>query len=361
MRDCGAWQWCRVPLLIACIAIGLASCASPKRGGKAAEQPTGIIAYNVEIVPSADSAQAIRDACDNTQPATSIATDIRPTARVVSRTVAGTVYSDTLVRILAMPCEGSTTRPEYLLPLSRIVGRSYTSVSDPLEPPVVIRISDAEPFDICCRLRTGWGPFDKLELRLGAGLRFGSDSVTYPVIDANQNPVPPFQETFRSSFFGFGRGGSNLVPAIEAAGLWKLDHHGRAHLGVFTGVMPTDGSVFIPVGAQGRYTFSPAPNIDELDPSCHTPYVYGIAALPVDFTSGAPLIGSSFNRQRLLLGLGIGYDWAATCDLDVSLDIGIRHMNLPLPEIDCCPNVPENERNPFRQSTMLMVRFGLTF
>lgn len=359
MRYRTTWQRTALPLLLV---VALASCASPKRGGSAAaEKPTGVIAYNVELTAAADTAQALRDECDRSQLLTSIATDVRPTARVVHRTVAGSVYSDTLVRILAMPCEGSTTRPEYLLPLSRIAGRAYTSVADPLEPPMVIRIRDAEPLDMCCRLRTGWGVFDKVELRLAAGVRFGSDSVTYPIVDANQNPVAPFQETYRSSFFGFGRGGSNIVPAIEAAGLWKLDRIGRAHLGVFTGVMPTDGSVFIPIGAQGRYTFSPAPNTDELDPSCHTPYVYGLAALPIDFSSGAPIIGSSFDRQRYMLGLGIGYDWAATCDLDVSVDVGVRHMNLPLPEIDCCPNVPDSERNPFRQSTMLMVRFGLTF
>lgn len=343
-------------------AILCASCASP-RSKKASqdERPTGIITYNVELVADADTARALRDACDPSQVVRSISTDVRPVPRVVSRIVAGVPYADTLIRVLALPCDGSKERKEYLIPIERIVGKRYTSVSDPLEPPTRYGFGEAENNDICCRQRTGWWIFDKLELRLGAGFRFGTDSVTYPVVDANSVPVAPFQQTYYSSFVNFDRGGSNLVPSAELSGLFKLDRAGYGHVGPWLAAMPTDGSVFVPIGAYGRYTFTPAPRTDEIDPSCHTPYIYGLAALPLDFSSGAPLFGSTMARQRLMLGAGIGYDWAATCDLDVSVDVGIRHMNLPLPEIECCPSVPDEQRNPFRESTMFMLRFGLTF
>jgi hypothetical protein len=342
-----------------------AACASPRANRMApADRPTGIITYNIEIVADADTARALRDVCNPDQIVRSISTDVRPTPHVVTRVVAGVTYADTLIRVLALPCDGgkpTAERKEYLIPLERIVGKRYTGVSDPLEPPTRYSFGEAEANDVCCRLRTGWWIFDKLELRLGAGFRFGSDSVTYPIVDANSVPVAPFQQTYYSSFVNFDRGGSNLVPSVEVSGLFKLDRSGYGHIGPWLAFMPTDGSAFIPVGVHGRYTFAPAPRTDEIEPSCHTPYLYGLAGLPLDFSSGAPLFGSTMARQRLMLGAGIGYDWAATCDLDVSVDVGVRHMNLPLPEIDCCPNVPDEQRNPFRESTMFMLRFGLTF
>lgn len=348
--------------LLACLATGFWGCSTPKTAinyGK--DERTNVVTYNIEFVAQPTPELEIKDRCDTTRIVRSVPTDTRPRLILVPKVLAGLTSIDTLVYIEGLPCTRGGSRPTYTVPISRVASRTYTSTSDPLEPPTVYNITEVIPDDRCCRTRTGWWVFDKLDLRFGVGVRFGSDSVTYPIVDATGAPIAPFQEIYRSSLIGFDRGGSNLVGSLEAAGLWKLDNMGKGHLGPWLSFMPVDGSMFIPVGLYGRYTFSPTPPIEDRDPSCNTPYLYGIAAMPLDFQTGAAYIGSSTEKQRYLFGAGIGYDWAVNCELDFSVDLGLRQMNLPLPEIECCPNVDGDERYPFRRSTMLMLRVGLTW
>jgi hypothetical protein len=337
-------------------------CATPKQSiqyGK--NERTKIQTYNIMLVPQGDSLQELRDECGGGEILRAITTDTKPRLILSKRIVAGYTTTDTLVLIETMPCGTFNTRKSYKVPIGRIAGRVFSTLSDPLEGPQQFPITEVIPGNECCRNRSGALGFDKVELRLGVGGRFGSDSVSYPVVDAGGQPIAPFQELYRSSLFGFGRGGSNIVPSLEASGLFSLNATGSWHLGPMVGLMPTDGSLFIPVAAHLRYTAFPTPPIEDADPSCNTPYVFALAGLPFDVQTGAPIIGSSMARQRVFMGAGVGYDWTLNCDVDLSIDLGVRYMNLPLPEIDCCPNIDSDDRFPFRESTMLMVRVGLTW
>lgn len=276
----------------------------------------------------------------------SIASDMQP------QYIAPTATREARLRVFSMtPCENEKERV-YDIPASRI--KRVTYVGDPLQPPKVYALEDnPPPPDLCCRLRTGaWG-FDKIEFRAMAGLR-GRDDETY-LHQTAVGKVP-----YESSFFNLERGGSTLLLGAETAWLWSLDEQGAFQLGPMLGVWPTDGSVFIPLGLHPRYTFTPNPDPNDFEPSCNTWFVYGDIGIPFDFQSGAPVFGSSFNRQRLFYDIGIGRDWAWGCDKDFSLDIGVRRMHLPLPEIECCPDVPQGQRNAYRASTSVYLRLGIT-
>lgn len=245
-------------------------------------------------------------------------------------------------------CDDKGANVEYLIPYSRV--KRVTNTANPLIPPVVY---EPKLPCICCeRERKGWWIFDKVEARLSAGYRPTAADITYLSPDGTQT-------TYTSSLFSTGRGGSNIVAGAEFAGLWSLDRTDKMQLGVLAGVWPVDGSVFIPVAAHGRYTFTPHP--DPYQPQCDTWYAYADAGLPLEFSSGASIFGPSFERQRYFWGLGFGRDFAVSKDMDFSIDLGLRQMNLPLPEIECCPDVSQDYRNPFRLSTMFMFRVGLTW
>jgi len=203
-------------------------------------------------------------------------------------------------------------------------------------------------------VRDGWWIFDKIELRGLLGYRGNEDSVIYP--------TPTGEEIYHSSFFGFDRGGSSLITGIELAALWDvtfIDKSRSLQFGVITGLWPVDESLFIPAGFYARYTFNQMPS--KYSDYCDSWYLYGTAGLPLDFETDAPLFGSSSEYQRYFYGLGIGYDWAISCDMDFSVDLGLRSMNLPLPPYTCCETTPDEDRNPFRKSTVILLRFGLTF
>jgi len=273
--------------------------------------------------------------------------------------------SKAICRILVVtPCENKRSTPTILeLPASLI--KRISDLSTPLAPPKKLKPLEREAYRNqapCCRERTGVaGLFDKVELRLTAGYRGGSDSVVYPSAAGSV--------LYRSSLLGFERGGSVLTTGFEMAGLWSLpiiDNTRRLQAGVVVGATPIDGSIFIPLGAQVRYTFRQRP-VDEFDPlladyfTCHTPYIVAQVGMPFDWQTGAPYLGATWQQQRYFWGAGIGYDIAVACGVDISFDVGIRQMNVPLPAIDCCSNISPDARFPFRASTALMLRFGVTF
>jgi len=323
----------RIMILTIPIVVFIISCGTSK----------DVVTWNVEIK---DSEIPITDKCDPKVKLQSIKTAEKP------KLLPATELREARVKVIGIPCEDGEKSPEYEIPIDRV--RRITYVADPLQPPVQAAVNDLPVIEGCCRIRDGWWFFDKVELRGLVGYRGSEDRVVYP--------SPTGDIVYESSFFGFDRGGSSLFTGFEAAGLWNLkflDPTGAFQLGLMSGVMPVDESMFIPLGLYGRYTFNQNPS--KYSEACNTWYLYGTLGLPLDFNSEAPLIGNEMEFQRYFYGFGIGYDWAINCDFDLSFDLGIRKMNLPLPRYTCCVNTPDENRNPFRNSTAILFRFGLTF
>ena len=208
-----------------------------------------------------------------------------------------------------------------------------------------------EPEICCIRIRNGWLIFDKFEFRAMGGWRPEPNPVFYASQDGGT--------WYKPELFGFDRGGSQILVGAELMGSWYLDKDGYWALGFITGVWPVEESLFIPVGLHARYTFNPKPV--PYDGYCNSWNLFADVGIPIDFISGAPLFGKSFDVQRYFIDAGIGYDIAVCCEMDLTIDLGVRIMNLPLPQIDCCPDIPDTERNPFRRSGYPFLRFGITF
>jgi|GEM_PF-2105774 len=323
----------RVYLFVLFLSLLIMSCGTSK----------DVVTWNVEIK---DSEIPITDKCNPNVKMQSVKSPEKP------KLLPATELMEARVKVIGVPCTEGEKAPSYEIPISRV--KRITYVADPLSPPVQAETSDLAVIEGCCRVRDGWFIFDKVEIRGMLGYRGGSDSVVYP--------TPTGYDVYNSSFFGFDRGGSSMFTGLELSGLWNvpfLDPSGALQLGVLSGILPVDESLFIPVGLHGRYTFNQNPS--RYSENCNTWYMYGTIGLPLDFETEAPLFGESSDFQRLFYGFGIGYDWAINCDMDFSVDLGFRRMNLPLPPYTCCVTTPEENRNPFRNSTAVLLRFGLTF
>jgi len=302
-----------------------------------------VIQWNVELN---ESNIPITDKCEPNKKLTSIKSAEQP------KLIPATEEREARVKVEGIPCSSKEEPPIYEIPVTRV--KRVTYVSDPLQPPVEISKDNLAPIEGCCRYRDGWWIFDKFEIKAAVGYRGSKDSVVYP--------TPSGEEVYHSSFFGFDRGGSSMVLGLELDGLWNLtflDDTKRLQGGFILGAWPVDESVFIPLGINIRYTFNQFP--EPYSDNCNSWYFYGNAGLPFDFQTGAPIIGNAWEYQRFFAGLGIGYDIALSCTVDLSIDLGYRYMNLPLPEITCCPDIPAEERYPFRASNVLLLRAGLTF
>lgn len=302
-----------------------------------------VISWNVELH---EAEIPITDKCDPNVKLQSIKSAEKP------KYLPATETRIARVRVLGIPCEEGEKAPIYEIPINRV--KRITYVADPLSPPVQAKVKDLPTIVGCCRVRDGVLFFDKLEIKGFLGYRGSQDQVIYPTATGD--------EIYKSSFFGFDRGGSSMILGFEMSGLWNLtsiDKSNSFQLGFLTGAWPMDESVFVPLGIYSRYTFNQNPS--KYSENCNSWFVYGTFGLPLDFQTEAPLFGKSIDYQRLFYGLGIGYDWALTCNLDFSLDLGFRRMNLPLPAYTCCPDIPVENKNPFRNSTALLLRFGLAF
>ncbi len=243
-------------------------------------------------------------------------------------------------------------KAKYRIPVSRV--KRIETLADPIHSPYEVE-ADTIEIDKCCRLRDfGFLGMHKLEVRGLIGYR-AVDDETYQHKTANGF------EPYPSSFINFDRGGSNLVLGVEAAGLWSLDEEHHFLLGPLLGIWPVDGAIFLPLAIHGRYSFQPNPDNTLLQPCCNTFYLYADLGLPFDTQTEAPVFGPDFDRQRYFYTLGVGHDWAWGCDMDFSLDLGIRTMNMPLPQIECCPDVQDDARHPYRKSTSVILRFGLSW
>ncbi len=302
-----------------------------------------VVTWNVELK---EKELPITDKCDPDKKLQAIKSPEKP------KLLPATELREARVKVLGIPCEEGEPSPIYEIPVNRVERITY--VADPLQPPIQAEINDLPVIEGCCRVRDGLLFFDKFEIRGYLGYRGADDEVIYP--------TPTGQEVYKSSFFGFDRGGSSMIIGFELAGLWNIpaiDPNGNFQLGFLTGLAPQDESLFIPVGLYTRYTFNQNP--PKYSDNCNTWFVYGTLGLPLDFQTEAPIFGKNMDFQRYFYGLGLGYEWAINCDMDFGLDLGLRVMNLPLPPYTCCSTTPDDERNPFRNSTELLLRFGLTF
>ncbi len=235
----------------------------------------------------------------------------------------------------------------YTIPEEQIL--RITRVSDTKTPP--------EPFTpeclcvSCDVARDGILGTDKLELRAMGGYRIKQDGVLYPSAGGGTYYEP---ETF-----GFERGGTYVTIGGELAALWRVlrfnDGADALHLGFLTGLWPVDGSLFIPLSLHPRITFNDRP--DAYGCRCDAWYLFGDLGVTFDFTTGAPIS----HDRRIFFGAGIGYEFPLSREVDFSVDVFARQLYLPLPEIDCCPDIPADERNPVRMSRVIGLRFGVTF
>ncbi len=251
---------------------------------------------------------------------------------------------------LRVPCAGSGDCGGEVMELPMDNVRELTFVSDPLTPPKVLA---AEPACInCTRVRDGWLVFDKIELRGMAGYRGKQSSVFYPSQGGGTLYEP---ETF-----GFDRGGTEITVGGELALLWDVLRFNATdvlHLGIMGGVWPSDGSTFVPLSFHPRVTFNNVP--DPYGCSCNAWYLFGDAGFVNFDGTGAPY--TPILDKRFFWGLGIGYEWMLGRDVDFGIDVGFRVQRLPLPPIDCCPDIPAEDRNPIRRVTTGFLRLGLTF
>ncbi len=302
-----------------------------------------VITWNVEIK---EEEMPITDKCNPSRKLQAVKSPEKP------KYLPETEVMPARVRIIGTPCDKGEKPPVYEIPSNRV--QRITYVADPLKPPKLIAIEELPVIEGCCRVRDGILFFDKLEFKGALGYRGSGDEVVYP--------TPAGTKTYESSFFGFDRGGSSMFVGLELMGLWSvpsIDESEAFQLGFLTGLLPLDGSAFVPVGAYGRYTFNQTPS--KYSEYCDSWFLYATAGLPLDFETEAPLIGESSDYQRYFYGLGLGYDWAVSCNMDLSVDLGLRGMNLPLPPYTCCSDVPDENRNPFRNSTAVLLRIGVVF
>lgn len=337
MNSPAIFRSCVVALAL-CVGAAMYSCGSSsavRSGG------SGVVTYNIELKQVGPD---IVDPCNPAERVRSIQTARKP------ELIPAGELSEPKYRVYAVPCAPNDAPVVYDIPESKVL--RITATSDPLQP--AKGVDSMLPPQGCCRDRVGWWIFDKLELRLALHYRGSSDSIFYASATGGT--------MYRSSTFGIDRGGSSLFAGFEIVGLWNagwLDRSHRLQLGAMVGAWPVDGSLFIPLTFHPRYTFAQHPV--QFSSDCDSWYLFGDIGVPVDFNTGAPLVSSMLVRQRYVIGVGVGYDWAWGCVRDFSIDAGYRRTNLPLPEIECCPQVTGAERYPFRASDALFLRFGITF
>ena len=334
----------RVILAFAVVASLISSCSSPCRTLEREDGPKPY-RWNLELITP------ISNECGGNQ-IQSIPTDVEPVFvpdppnRWFSCEELENLTWDNLCDkgkwlILGPICnDGSETY--YEIPSGNV--KKVTTTSNTLSPPTDYICN---PCINCKRVRSGLWFFDKLELRGMVGYRGDVPSIFYPDIAGGtlyeaKNPL------------NFDRNGSWMVIGAEIGGLWSVEKSGAFQIGFLTGIWPIEESLFFPIALRLRYTFNQNPN--PFGKTCNTPYVFADVGIPVDTKSKAPIFG-----DRYFWDIGAGYDIAISCSLDFSIDIGIRQMNLPLPPIECCPDIPEEDRIPFRKSTVGFLRFGLTF
>lgn len=215
-----------------------------------------------------------------------------------------------------------------------------TDISTPIDPTTVVDSVGECPFCYECpgRPRCTEGFFTEARI---LGKYRGSGSYVRQTANGPQE--------MRSETFTLAENGTTL--ALEAQGAWGI-RSGPLQLGLFAGVMPADGSWFLPVGLHGRYDFSCA---------CATPNIFLNIGLPLDFRTGTPVFVGDFKRQRKYVSAGVGYTMAIGPSLDLAFDLGYQYLTVPLSQIDCCSGVPAEDRFPARNVQSVFIGAGLSW
>ena len=168
----------------------------------------------------------------------------------------------------------------------------------------------------------------------------------------------------------------SYLPLFEGNILKSIDNYDKLKIGSIIGLWYAEDNIYIPMGVGWRYIFSPRPYPTDFPCNCKqggsnfkrfihcgTPYVLADLGLPFDFVTGAPIFnGTEFPKyQRYFFDVGLGYSVSVNKNFDLSFDLGLRDMNLPLKEIECCPQIPRAYRHPFRNTIYPFFRFGIIF
>ena len=131
-------------------------------------------------------------------------------------------------------------------------------------------------------------------------------------------------------------------------------------VGGMLGLLPSDGSLFIPLAAHGAYDLG-----TEILGMC--PNLFANIGIPFDFRTHAPIFFSDFRRTRKFLSGGIGFERRISFGDDRSsrwnwsLDLGVEYLTLPLSYVNCCPGIPNEDHYPVRSIFSTLLAFGVSF
>lgn len=223
-----------------------------------------------------------------------------------------------------------------------------TYFSNPLYPATIIPWDSIpyQPAEYCECDRTSR---ESTYLSAHANLNYRG-SHTYTV------PTPTGNVIYNTRGIGnFDENGTNGALELSLAGGFVL---GDLRLGLMTGVIPSDGSMFIPVALQGVWDFGNAARLMILG---HCPNAYLNVGIPLDFETGAPMFANDLRRQRKFLSGGLGFERAMSDGMNFSFRLGAEWLTIPMDEIECCPGIDKADRHPGRSMVAAQVGLGLTF
>ena len=238
---------------------------------------------------------------------------------------------------------------EHNLYRGREVAR-VTYLSTPLEAAKDVPW-DSIPIQPCqdcfCSLLEGESTF--FEAHGGATFR-GSAQYTIETIGGPQSLTT-------QSFGSTSEQGTVGAFQADAAYGWRWT---RWRFGAMLGILPSDGSLFIPVAVHGAYDLE-----TEIFGMC--PNLFANAGIPFDFRTHAPIFFSDFRRTRKFLSGGIGFEHrmsassASHSQWNWSLNLGVEYLTVPLSFVDCCPGIPNEDHYPVRSIFSTLIAFGISF
>ncbi len=218
-----------------------------------------------------------------------------------------------------------------------------TFLSTPLEPPTEIPWDDI-PMEhitcLCCELNDG-PTFT--EVHLGGTYR---GNATY------LRQTAKGVDTVSTHGFGsMSADGSVGTLQLDLEHGWRV---GKWRLGAFVGLLPSDGAWFIPAGFHVAYEFR-----DEFLGMC--PQIFTNIGIPFDFQTGAPIFFSKFDRTRKFINGGFALERPFHGHTNWSFQLGAEYVTLPLPKIDCCPGLPNEDHYPTRSWIAIYAGIGFSF
>ena len=159
----------------------------------------------------------------------------------------------------------------------------------------------------------------------------------------------------------------DLLYMFDVAFHFSIENDDMFRLGLSSCLWIIDSIHFIPVSLSFKYITNPHPKPSEYPCEaypfwhCWSFNVFVDLGLPMDFQTNAPIIAAEIKYQRITANLGIGVSLNLFSNVDFNLDIGARYIKVPLGELDCCPNIEESLKYPFRESILPYLKLGLSF